>query len=466
MKYFYMLLMLAGSSATSFAQDLIKSYPKIVNTPSDTIYVKWNFYPDKYPKVLRGGDTVNMGTDGALGMVGTIYYGKDSIVVPYINTPNTQKLYLTFAMPKGKQGVFEFRFNGQTAAFPADYIAKNTGNVQFEIPEVYELANIIWTLSPSGQRATDLWKQGPYYEKMIAYFKPYLNHPIFKQLDFADSVFYENYYGFRENSFMYHFAKDKIVNTGPYYYVFGDEEKTDLFTRLLPLAEDFARKSKFREFYKQNQPFYAEKINREAQLMPIKSMWDWMEKQFPKRTYKSYKVVFSPLIGGSHSTQNYSSQTKNGTFNESVMFVCATDRYEKPTWTEKQKEGLMSGIVFTEIDHNYVNPVSNKYRMPIDSIFKNRAFWANEVKNYNSSMAVFNEYMTHAVFCLWVMDTYDKATADVVIGLREDLMVNRRKFSKFKEFNQTLMEMHRQQPQTPVADLYKPILAWSKAEVK
>jgi len=463
MKRLYIALLFLIAIHAASAQDLITHYPKTLKVTSDSIHYRWNYFSKVFKAALKN-DTVNTGSDGSIGLVGTVYYGKDSVIVPYTNLPNRQITYFNIEKPDGKKVVFMFRFNGVSAAFPVDYIAKNTGNVQVEIPEVYELANIIWTLSPSGMRATDLYKDSPYYTRMLAHFKPYLNHPIFLQLDFADSVYYDNYYDFRENSFMYRFNKNKLTNTGPYYYVWGDDEKENLFTKLLPLAEDFAQKSKFRDFYKANQSFYLEKIKREAELMPVKSMWTWLETNFPKRKYQSYKVVFSPLIGGSHSTQNFSSYNINGSFAETVMFICGTDRYEKPTWTEKQKEGLMSGIIFTEIDHNYVNPVSRTYRKQIDSVYSNRAYWANEVKGYNSSENVFNEYMTHAVFCLWVTDTYDKATADVVINLREDLMVNKRKFSKFKEFNQVLLTMHQKDKTVKVADLYPAILQWSKAQ--
>jgi len=63
----------------------------------------------------------------------------------------------------------------------------------------------------------------------------------------------------------------------------------------------------------------------------------------------------------------------------------------------------MSGVVFTEIDHNYVNPGTSKYEKLIDSIFSNRSAWTkhgNSSDYYDSPVRVFNEYMTHAAFCL------------------------------------------------------------------
>jgi hypothetical protein len=191
-----------------------------------------------------------MGTDGAVGLKATLYFGNDSLVIPYKNLPNWQVHYIPIRSPKGKT-IYRLHFNGVIAAFSSEYIERNKGQVQIDIPEVYELANIIWTLSPTGQRAKDLNKQGNYYDKVMAYFKPFLNHPVFKKLDFPDSIYGQNYYDFRENSFCYQFNGNKLVDNGPYYYVMGNDWQnyTNLFKTLLPLVEDFAKKSEYRSFY-------------------------------------------------------------------------------------------------------------------------------------------------------------------------------------------------------------------------
>jgi hypothetical protein len=172
---------------------------------------------------------------------------------------------------------------------------------------------------------------------MLAWFKPYLNHPIFTKLSFADSIYYNKYYDFRENSFAFNFkdpapgAKNtELLFNGPYYYAFGDElADSSLFGKLKPLIEDFAKRSNFRAFYKQNLPYYQQQIERQKALLPMKQMWAWLETQFPKIKYQSYRVVSSPLIGGSHSTQRYTSPDNGKWFGENVMFICGTDRYDR-----------------------------------------------------------------------------------------------------------------------------------------
>ena len=452
------------------AQSIESTYPKTLSSQDDSFRIKFSNLSVVIPFKISETDTTDMGTDGATGLYAIIFYGKDSIRVDYHNLPYGQKHWIHLKSPKGKT-VYELHFNPVAAEFSAEYIAKNNNNVQVEIPEAYELANIIWLLSPTGQRADNLNKQGEYYQQVIRYFHPYLNHPVFKSLDFRTDDF-EDYFDFRENSFCFSFKNEKLVYNGPYYYVTGDDRVNfnSLFKKLLPLMQDFADKSSYVNFYKNNKPFYDNEILLEQKRMPVKKMWAWLEEKFPTIKYNSYKVVFSPLIGATHSTQNFASLTDQGNwFKESVMFVAGPGIMGKDSaLTEEQKVGLFSGIVFTEIDHNYVNPVSMKYQTQIDSIFSKREIWTSsggDTKFYGTPMEVFNEYMTHAVFCLYVLDNFDPVTADFIIKRRESLMVDHRKYIRFKEFNQTLIKLYQQNKGSDLLPIFPRILSWCRTQM-
>lgn len=473
MKFTTLVSFLFVVSVNVAGQTSEETYPKTLWCENDTFVIVYKGFDRKFPKAVSAKPESDSGTDATMDDYATLYYGKDSVRINYNNrVPYGQNIYFNIESPKGKTR-FRFHFNEITSYFPPDYIKKNTGNIQFDIPESYELANIIWTLSPSGQRATDLYKQSDYYKEVVNYFKPWMDHPIFKLLDFPDSVYYDKYYQFRENSFAFNFEKNKrsirLLFNGPHYYVFGDElADSSLFGKMKPMVEDFAAKSKFRNFYQKQLPYYQKAIAKEQQLLPVKQMWTWLENQFPGHAFQSYRIVFSPLIGGSHSTQQYHARSNDGWFSENVMFICGTDRYDSVrTYTDKQREGLMSGIVFTEIDHNYVNPTTSKYRSMVDSIFADRDYWVKPGVSkgyYGSPSSVFNEYMTHAAFCLYVEDVYDRETADLVIQKREEMMAGPRNFSKFREFNKELLKLYKEKKPLKLTELYPDILAWCKKQ--
>lgn len=467
MRKFYLSVSFIAFCLSSAAQSIEKVYPKTLVCPQDTFYVRFSNTTRSIPLLVLPDDTVNCGTDGMPGTTATIYYGKDSVTISASNAPYEEVYYIPVESPKGKT-TYLLQFNAITAYFPEDYIRKNKGTVQVEVPEAYELANIIWTLSTYGLVTTDLNTKGEYYDQVISYFRPFMHHPLFEELMVADSVYYENYYDFRENSLAFHFKGDKLVSEGPYYYVMGEDWKNhkSLFSELLPLIEDFARRSKFRQFYKRNIAYYETLIDRQKQLMPIEQMWKWLETEFTEPRFQSYKIIFSPLIGGSHSTQNFYGFLGNEWFGESVMFVCAADRYDRrQDLSEKQREGLMAGIVFTEIDHNYVNPASYKYEKELESIFSKGSIWTNDKNNWHATPTdVFNEYYKHAVFCLWVQERYDAATAEFIISNRESFMVDRRRFIRFKEFNRALMDLRKTNPATKMIDMYPAMLGWCKKQ--
>lgn len=478
MKKIITLFLNLSAVAFSFGQTVEETYPKTLWCSTDTFVIMYKDNPRIFKYKVSRDDKISPGTDANLNEYATIYYGKDSLRLNYNNKlPYQHNFYINFESPKGKT-TLRFHFNSLRNYFDKNYVTKNNGKVAFDIPEVYELANIIWTLSPSGRKAKDLNLEGDYYKRIVSYFKPYLNHPIFKQLDFPDSLYYNKYYDFRENSFAFNMkqstdksSKTELLFNGPYYYVFGDEELADssLFGKLKPLVEDFANKSKFRQFYKSNLNYYTKQIKRQKELLPVRQMWNWLEEQFPGQKYNSYKIIFSPLIGGSHSTQKYAAYLGNEYFGENVMFICNTDRHDRDkSLTEKQKEALMSGIVFTEIDHNYVNPSTNKYRKQVDSIFSIRNIWVKNSSSsdyYNNSISVFNEYLTWSVFCLYVVESYDETTANLVLNERETRMVDKRDFIKFKEFNQALIKIRQEHNDLKVVDLYPFILDWCKQQL-
>ena len=237
------LLTFCFFTSTLRAQDgpQTQTYPKTLKLKYQQFAVRSSSSSKPYPLTAVAGDTVDLGNDGYPGSFATIFTGQDSIQINYTNSPYSQRIYIPLNTPDGK-AMYRLRFNGVAGQFSDEYVQQHTNKEEFEIPEAYELANILWTLSSHGQKNSTLPKSGSYYELVVNHFKPFLNHPVIDLIDqIADN--YNNYYDFRENSYAYHFEGDNLAWTGPHYYVTGKDWDTfnSLFRQLATKIEDFAK---------------------------------------------------------------------------------------------------------------------------------------------------------------------------------------------------------------------------------
>ncbi|PIB30616.1 DUF4932 domain-containing protein [Maribacter sp. 4G9] len=423
-------------------------YPDTLKSAKDTFFLRGYISPEfefKKSYLIKKNDTVNQGTSGVEGAYYTIWSDLDTIKIPHVNYPFRQLVKIPIVSPKDTT-LCILRFQPSTSNFSDSYVTEHKGKFVFDIPEVYELANIILYLSECSKKTKNHPENTEYVKKLEKHFAPFKNHKLIQILNkqCSKSDFWETYYGFRENSLAFKFNEEYLEYDTPYKHLWQDSSEIwgGQFRNLLYLLQDFANQSYFRDFYKENLDYYERLIKRESKLLPIEKMWRWLEREFPQRM-DSYKIVFSPLIGGSHSTQKFQKGFyRNPEFQECIMFINSAESLDSNLdYSEELKEGLMSGIVFTEIDHNYVNPTSDEYVQEIKLLLRNKDNWATKEaqQNYNSEYAIFNEYMTHSLFCLYVMESCSEELANLIVDKRIKLM-ERRGFPKFMEFNNRLIE--------------------------
>jgi len=352
--------------------------------------------------------------------------------------------------------------------FTDEYIKKHKGKFEIKVPEVHELANIMVAISKIGQIDSNMVDMTTKYRKeVLEHFLKYKSHPaidtINKHITKAfDNDSYWYYYALKMNACGYLFnEKNEIINDGIINKM-GFNYPDDPFVLNKELFRDFSEKSNFRNYYKEHQQYYDSLISNYKMLNPIDKMKNWLEKKFGFE-YGNYLVTFSPLVGGAHSTQKFED---NG-FDLTVMFVCCSDFSER--YNRNVDEMINSRVVFTEIDHNFVNPISDKYVEKIDQEFKERSKWVvkeetNETSAYNTPYTVFNEYMTWAFFSLYCMDSFPKEDVDIFIPIMENMMVNSRGFVNFKRFNQKIMLLYKNKPKITVDEIYTEMLKWSGKE--
>lgn len=343
----------------------------------------------------------------------------------------------------------------------AQQLSEPTRKTLIEVPEVYELANVILALTEVCQADANLLeKNTPYFKRVIEHFGAFKNHPVVLKTNDAIKKDPQAYQLFRTSGFNYSFVDGQLKRTK---HIIFPKKLILMFNHHLgkveKLAQDFAEQSKFRAFYQQEQAYYQWVIEDEKRIANIDQMWTWLEERFASR-YQRYHIIISPLVGGWHNT----SRNKEAGIAETRMFICSAERTAGATTDSTLFKSSIERIVFTEIDHNYVNLVSDQFKKEIDQALPNIAKWNSLRYGYKSPMLTFNEYMTFAVFCAYLSDTYPPSGAPKAIAAVENMMVKRREFLKFKEFNQHFLNLYKTQKPKQISELYPAVLEWCKSQ--
>jgi hypothetical protein len=353
--------------------------------------------------------------------------------------------------------------------FPTVNIEEKYKNkITVEIHEVYELMQIACSLTETFQKDQNLINQDSrYYAEFINHFEKYNNHDLILKLDeyLKSNPYGQSQFAIRLLSLNYvldnnnKLVSNKFIQVNPLLVTLF-KSKVFLVSDNSNLIEDFAAKSNFKSFYKEHRNLYDKLIANYNKLCDFKNMKDWLENKFSSK-YQSYRILFSPLTGGLHNTMNFNSNDKS--MKQTFMFVSAP--FENiDNISEKEfeiKSSKMARIVFTEIDHNYVNPLTDNYKEELESAMANYKFWNNQEEGmYQSKYSTFNEYMTWGVFNLYALDTYREENIHTIIKIQADFINDRRKFHRFREFNDMLIQQYIEKGKPKIEELYDPILNW------
>lgn len=230
--------------------------------------------------------------------------------------------------------------------------------------------------------------------------------------------------------------------------------------------EQFGSAIGFRAFYLTQLPFYTALLQNVQQKLNIPQIQQWLEERFSIR-YDLYQVVVSPLSGGFHFTTRFTMDQQK----TNVIWISAPYQYDTLLYSSQQIAALYTSVAFTEIDHNYVNPVTDHYKASVNAILggDNRGKWIDErgdAAMYGSGYALFNEYMTHAVYLLYVKDHFDAAAYAVALKSKTNSMVNARKYIQFKAFYEMLLKLYEQRTSGQgIEDLYPAVIEWCRGQV-
>jgi hypothetical protein len=226
----------------------------------------------------------------------------------------------------------------------------------------------------------------------------------------------------------------------------------------------FANKTKFREFYKQHRSVYDAQIKGYRDSINTAEMVTWLYKNFPSTQYNSFKIIWSPLVSGNQSANWFES---NG-FREAQAHVNFPYHHWFTTGSPEVINLRRGNIVFTEINHAFINPEGDKYKDDIIQAFTgNKYKWVKKGgtgDGYGQDMGIFNEYMNWGLVSLRYVDYAPKEDLDSLLRLNDKYMgESGRGFIKFPEYNRFLVNLYQnRKPGETLADLYPRIVAWFK----
>jgi hypothetical protein len=352
------------------------------------------------------------------------------------------------------------------AVFDQKYQSMYRGKMIVEIPEVYELVNIAIAMTPIGIEDRNLvYKDSEYYKRMREWFDKYKDHPLLSTLESELRQDIGRYFSMKMNGYSFEFnAAGRIVQSKVYDRTGFRGDARNTLRPFLPLLQSFSDETNFREFYKQNAATYRQQIAFYNDTANIAEMKKWLDKNFPASSgYDCYKIIFSPLVAYNQSTTWFES---NG-FRElqpHVNFPYPQDvkRSYEPG-SELGQNVFRGNIVFTEINHGYINPEAEKYADRIMKAISNRDRWVSSMRpaGYYAGIGTFNEYMNWGLVSLRLIDYAPKDEQAKMIAAVDNMMTNRRGFPMFTEFDKFLVNLYRTRPAgTTIADLYPQIIAW------
>ena len=380
-----------------------------------------------------------------------------------------------FSLKPGQTYPFVVLLNGRDSAFteikgiaytkPAHftdaYKKANKGKTRLEIPPVYELVNVLLALTPTFQKDSGIIsRQPPYYPTVMHYFSPYRDEPAVSLMD--SLVRTGHYFDIKMDAYSFELdTKGQLIRSAVY-----DRINWGRTNRLLPYIDrlqQFSDKVHFPQFYQQNRVVYTAQIATYRDSLQVGEMVTWLNKHFPGTRYNAFKVIWSPLVGNNQSA----TWLEDNGFREMQAHVnfpyrSITGLADVSTRSNQVKRG---NIVFTEINHAFINPEGEKsqYAQDINRTFANVSRWAEglALKNYGNAYACFNEYMNWGLVSLRYIDYADRQDLEKLFSNVETTMVKRRGFYRFTDFNRYLIGLYQTRKSgTTLADLYPQIVAW------
>ena len=249
-----------------------QSFPGVIESMEGQAYLQVgrSAYIDTI--LIEAGKDHHFRTSGFRGVDMTLWTDQDTLHYTYVNFPHGQTVVFPLRSPRDS-ATLQLEFQASSSYFAADYMARRRGTYDFDIPEVYELANVILYLSDCSARTPNRPDPDAYIHRVEAYFSPFRDHKVIQILNnlCVQENAFPTYMAFRENSICYSFDKaGRLQYDTPYKSVrYHEGIAGGVFRQLLYLVQDFADQSDFRSFFAGNREYYQSLLDRQKELLNI-----------------------------------------------------------------------------------------------------------------------------------------------------------------------------------------------------
>ncbi|MDR0681529.1 MAG: DUF4932 domain-containing protein [Dysgonamonadaceae bacterium] len=297
----------------------------------------------------------------------------------------------------------------------------------------------------------EVLKVTKYYQEILDYFEPVENHPLLDSVNYSRER-WEDYLSFRTDAYAFSFDENnKVKRTIDFFSV----ENHALFDNNLDLINDFVEKSAFRQFYDQHKDFYNYIIRNYRDYYFVDKAFQFLDNCIGKsqnlKNDLRYVIVLSPLVNRMNCHRDIDESTV-------ADFPSAT-----PDFLNDINNGNLisrlngNHMLFTEMDHGYINPISDKYSQLISENFENK-IWDNN-SGYEG-INVFNEYMTWAIYDLFICENYPEAGDSIILSWQYQNAS--RGFYAQNIFSEKVAELYNKKGNKNFESIYEPLLKWCK----
>lgn len=284
-------------------------------------------------------------------------------------------------------------------------IKTNIGKLNLSIDPRMELLGAIQTIADYPL----VTKNTVYSNEVKEYFASMKNSK-------AISITKELYHGFSYDapaSFMLYMSQPySLKEVIPYsQYLIGragGKEKLDAYRDAIL---DFAKKSKFKDFWKSKENFYKQSLSLTYEELkdmdPVKTI-----EEYYKDSKNSYNIILCPLFG----SNNYGAETETKSGNYDIYsLTCTFYNKEGIPFISKQNARY---LVLHEFSHSFVNPLTEKHTDQVKLSEKLLEPIKNTMSNqaYGNWETVLNEHIIRAFTARIVEISYGEQAANNLVN--------------------------------------------------